>query len=144
MFIRPVGVTVRSADRPAGRPLLQGLLARAAGSAQGGVADEPRHGVRWRPAERIERAEPRHEPEPEPEPELEPELEPEPEPDPEPEPGEWLEAGFSDFPPPGAPSGGPAPQAGLVAELTQLAALAREGLLTPEEFATAKARLLRG
>ncbi|MFF8266103.1 hypothetical protein ACF059_01795 [Streptomyces sp. NPDC016562] len=141
MFIRPVGVTVRSADRPAGRPLLQGLLARAAGSAQGVVADQPRHGVRWRPAERIERAEPRREPEPE----LEPELEPEPEPDlePEPEPGEWLEAGFSEFPPPGEPSGGPAPRTGLAAELTQLAVLAREGLLTPEEFASAKARLLR-
>ncbi|MGW7455447.1 SHOCT domain-containing protein [Streptomyces sp. NPDC054787] len=143
MFIRPVGATVRSADRPAGRPLLQGLLARAAGSAQGVVvADEPRHGVRWRPAERIVRAEPRHEPELE----LEPEPEPEPEldPEPEPEPGEWLEAGFSELPPPGAPSGGPAPRTGLVAELTQLAALAREGLLTPEEFTTAKARLLRG
>ncbi|MGW7462096.1 SHOCT domain-containing protein [Streptomyces sp. NPDC054797] len=143
MFIRPVGVTVRSADRPAGRPLLQGLLARAAGSAQdAAVADEPRHGVRWHPAERIVRTEPRHEPEPEPEPELD--LEPEPDLEPGPEPGEWLEAGFSEFPPPGAPSGGPAPRTGLVVELTQLAALAREGLLTPEEFATAKARLLRG
>ncbi|MGW6571120.1 hypothetical protein ACWGAN_02965 [Streptomyces sp. NPDC054945] len=37
----------------------------------------------------------------------------------------------------------PAP-AGLVAELTQLAGLAREGLLTPQEFTTAKGRLLRG
>ncbi|MFE1415535.1 hypothetical protein ACIGFK_21180 [Streptomyces sp. NPDC085524] len=32
----------------------------------------------------------------------------------------------------------------FVAELTQLAALAREGLLTPQEFTTAKGRLLRG
>lgn len=33
---------------------------------------------------------------------------------------------------------------GMAAELAQLAGLAREGLLTPEEFTTAKSRLLRG
>lgn len=32
----------------------------------------------------------------------------------------------------------------LVAELTQLSDLARQGLLTPEEFTLAKGRLLRG
>ncbi|MFF3016920.1 hypothetical protein [Streptomyces sp. NPDC057939] len=38
----------------------------------------------------------------------------------------------------------PTAQPGLAAELTQLAALAREGLLTPQEFTTAKSKLLRG
>ncbi|MFD6876868.1 MULTISPECIES: hypothetical protein [unclassified Streptomyces] len=45
---------------------------------------------------------------------------------------------------PGAAEGTPAAQPGLAAELTQLAALAREGLLTPQEFTTAKSRLLGG
>ncbi|MFD9356836.1 SHOCT domain-containing protein [Streptomyces sp. NPDC060031] len=134
MFIRPVRVTVRSADRPAGSPLLRGLLARAAGAAEGTVrADAPRRGVRWIPAGAVEPAEP--EPgEPEPAAPWEPEPgEPEPrEPEPvEPEPVEPPEAG------PAEP-----PRGGLAVELRQLADLAREGLLTPEEFTTAKARLL--
>ncbi|MDX2396479.1 hypothetical protein NJL88_41720, partial [Streptomyces sp. DK15] len=45
---------------------------------------------------------------------------------------------------PGAAEGTPTAQPGLAAELTQLAALAREGLLTPQEFTTAKSKLLRG
>ncbi|RSS78109.1 SHOCT domain-containing protein, partial [Streptomyces sp. WAC05292] len=39
-------------------------------------------------------------------------------------------------------SAGPAGGSDLAASLAQLAALAREGLLTPEEFSAAKARLL--
>ncbi|MGW6706034.1 SHOCT domain-containing protein [Streptomyces sp. NPDC054956] len=111
MFIRPVGVTVRAARRRPGRPLLRGLLTRAAGA--------------------VEETEPPYEAEPEPE---EPEFT-EPEPEPEEAPGLHAE----DEP----RHEGPAPSAGLVAELRQLADLAREGLLTPQEFTTAKARLLR-
>ncbi|MFJ8014115.1 hypothetical protein [Streptomyces sp. NPDC096339] len=132
MFIRPVGVTVRSADRPSGHPLLRGLLAQATGTGSVDV-DGPRQGVRWRtttgpiepePVE-VEEAAEVAEPEavgPESERERERELEP------EPEPGGHTEAG---------------PVGSLVAELTQLADLAREGLLTPQEFTTAKGRLLR-
>ncbi|MFD9334216.1 SHOCT domain-containing protein [Streptomyces sp. NPDC060028] len=128
MFIRPVRVTVRSADRPAGSPLLRGLLARAAGAAEGTVrADAPRHGVRWIPAGAVEPAEPEPgEPGP-----VEPAESAEPAEPAEPEPVEPPEAG------PAEP-----PRGGLAAELRQLADLAREGLLTPEEFTTAKARLL--
>ncbi|MFD7261173.1 SHOCT domain-containing protein [Streptomyces sp. NPDC059874] len=131
MFIRPVGVTVRSADRPAGHPLLRGLLARATGTDTGTVdVDEPRHGVRWRTTGPIE-------PEP-----VEWEAE-EPEPvGPEPVEPEAVRPAPSPEPEPGHPEGVPAGE--LVAELTQLAALAQEGLLTPEEFTTAKGRLLRG
>ncbi|MEV6729101.1 MULTISPECIES: hypothetical protein [unclassified Streptomyces] len=48
---------------------------------------------------------------------------------------------------PGALTGGPAtepgaPPGGLAAELAELARLAREGLLTPQEFKEAKTRLL--
>ncbi|MCX4627584.1 hypothetical protein [Streptomyces sp. NBC_01443] len=47
----------------------------------------------------------------------------------------------------GALAGGPttepgAPPGGLAAELAELARLAREGLLTPQEFKEAKTRLL--
>ncbi|MFB7464493.1 hypothetical protein ACFCZ1_13520 [Streptomyces sp. NPDC056224] len=135
---------MRSADRPAGRPLLRGLLARAVGATEGTVrADAPRHGVRWTPAGVVEPAgaeaawvEPAEaEPAgagPEPVESVGREREPEP------------PAGASPAAPPGTPPGGTAPPAGLVAELRQLADLAREGLLTPEEFTTAKGRLLRG
>ncbi|MFD6974256.1 SHOCT domain-containing protein [Streptomyces sp. NPDC059979] len=133
MFIRPVGATVHAANRPAGQPLLRGLLARAAGAVEAtgavGPDEPPRRGLMARavqaaggPAEAPDWAWPEGEPTEEPEP-LYPE---EPEPDDE------------------APAAGPTPPTGhLVAELTQLADLAREGLLTPQEFTTAKARLLR-
>ncbi|MFG2980691.1 SHOCT domain-containing protein [Streptomyces sp. NPDC048258] len=135
MFIRPVGVTVRSADRPAGHPLLRGLLARATGTAEGTVrADEPRHGVRWTPAGAVEPADVGERGEPDEPLEWEP----------EPERVEPPEAGPPGSRPGDIPTGGPTPPAGLVAELRQLADLAREGLLTPQEFTTAKARLLRG
>ncbi|MFD7789354.1 hypothetical protein ACFV4Q_40715 [Streptomyces nojiriensis] len=131
MFIRPMGVTVRAANRPPGHPLLRGLLARASEAAEptaGSVgatgptiADAPA-GTPDRAGAQVERPATGAPVEAPPEP---------PQPD-EPEPG----------PGPAIPPG-PAP-AGLVAELTQLAGLAREGLLTPQEFTTAKARLLRG
>ncbi|WP_329379277.1 hypothetical protein OG625_12395 [Streptomyces sp. NBC_01351] len=134
MFIRPVGVTVRSADRPAGHPLLRGLLARATGTEVGvgtGTVDtdEPRHGVRWRTSGPIE-------PEP-----VEAEAEAV-----EAEAVEAAEAEAEAGPVESAKAEEPegVRAGGLVAELTQLAALAREGLLTPQEFATAKGRLLRG
>ncbi|MFE2474628.1 hypothetical protein [Streptomyces sp. NPDC059389] len=40
------------------------------------------------------------------------------------------------------PTGQGAPRTGLATELAQLANLAREGLLTPQEFKEAKTRLL--
>ncbi|MGW0747977.1 hypothetical protein [Streptomyces sp. NPDC002587] len=140
---------MRSADRPAGRPLLRGLLARAVGATEGTVrADAPRHGVRWTPAGVVEPAEAEAtgaeaawaepagaEPAgagPEPAEPVGREAEREP------------PAGTPPATPPGTPPRGTAPPAGLVAELRQLADLAREGLLTPEEFTTAKGRLLRG
>ncbi|MFJ7592180.1 SHOCT domain-containing protein [Streptomyces sp. NPDC097617] len=152
MFIRPMGVTVRPADRPAGRPLLRGLLARAAGAAQdtaGAVG----------PAEPLAGARPRHpgpavrEPwpaaaarEPEQEPEQEREREPEQEQAQEhsQEQEQEQEQEQAQESAAAVPPSGTGPSAGLVAELTQLAGLAREGLLTPQEFTTAKARLLRG
>ncbi|MFB7981468.1 hypothetical protein [Streptomyces vinaceus] len=96
MFIRPIGTRVEPARRPAGRPLLRGLLTRAAGAASpsgSGAVGRATAG---------------------------------------PESG----AGR-----PGTASPG-APQQGLAAELAQLANLAREGLLTPQEFKEAKTRLL--
>lgn len=168
MFIRPVGATVRAADRPAGHPLLRGLLARAAGAMEataGAVGPDgpPRRGLLARavqaaggpavaPTWTWPEGEPA-EPEPEPEPELEPESEREPLEPAEPEPvdealrrtraGAHPEA-HPEARPEDVPTREPAPSAGLVAELTQLADLAREGLLTQEEFTAAKARLLRG
>ncbi|WP_052757699.1 SHOCT domain-containing protein [Streptomyces yangpuensis] len=143
MFIRPRGVTVHAANRPAGSPLLRGLLARAAGAAR---PDEPRHHERPRWA-----AEPEPEPdfteEPEPMNDLGPEPTDEPEPEPEPEPTDEPDPD-GEPEPLGAlywgtrPEPGPAAPAGLAAELRQLADLAREGLLTPQEFTAAKARLL--
>lgn len=133
MFIRPMGVTVRAANRPPGHPLLRGLLARASGAAeptagsvgtQGPESATGPAGTPDRAGAQVERPATGAPVEAPPEP-------PQPdEPEPGPEPGPVI--------PPG-----PAP-AGLVAELTQLAGLAREGLLTPQEFTTAKARLLRG
>ncbi|MFK0231786.1 SHOCT domain-containing protein [Streptomyces vinaceus] len=101
MFIRPIGTRVEPASRPTGRPLLRGLLTRAAGAASPsgtGAAARATGGPE------------------------------------------------SDAGRPGAASpGGASPgvsQQGLAAELAQLANLAREGLLTPQEFKEAKTRLL--
>ncbi|WP_030966294.1 SHOCT domain-containing protein [Streptomyces sp. NRRL S-378] len=146
MFIRPMGVTVHAANRPAGSPLLRGLLARASGAVtetSGAVRpDEPRrHDLPPRAAGSVRSEEPDFREEPEPE--LmdafgpEPMDEPQPEPDDEPEP---VDALYWDT----RPEPGPAAPTGLAAELRQLADLAREGLLTPQEFTTAKARLLNG
>lgn len=147
MFIRPVGATVSAAVRPPGHPLLRGLLRRAAGAAEWATAESAAEGL----AEEVE-----GELEDELGGELEGELEEaafgeepfgeEPEPGagagagPEEE-GEWEAAWESER---GAHTPPPVPGTTLVAELTQLADLARQGLLTPEEFTTAKARLLRG
>ncbi|MFE2880810.1 hypothetical protein ACFXG6_33905 [Streptomyces roseus] len=97
MFIRPIGTRVEPADRPTGRPLLQGLLSRAAGTGPAvSEAPAPESGTAGAPAPPAR----------------------------------------TGTAPPGAP-----PQ-GLAAELAQLANLAREGLLTPQEFKEAKTRLL--
>ncbi|MFD3697716.1 hypothetical protein ACFWUZ_16445 [Streptomyces sp. NPDC058646] len=122
MFIRPVGVTVAPADRPAGRPLLRGLLARAAGTPEAGTVHPdtpPDPATPW----------PQEPPEP-----------PEP---PAADPAEHLEPPAPATP---TPDVGPedTPRGGLAADLTQLADLARQGHLTPAEFTAAKARLLRG
>ncbi|MFG2335782.1 SHOCT domain-containing protein [Streptomyces yangpuensis] len=143
MFIRPMGVTVHAANRPAGSPLLRGLLARASGAVaetSGAVRpDEPWHRDLPARAARAEEPDFAEGPEPGPMDDLGPEPmdEPEPEPGGEPEPVDVL---YWDT----RPEPGPAAPAGLAAELRQLADLAREGLLTPQEFTTAKARLLNG
>ncbi|GHI87408.1 hypothetical protein ACWGF3_31935 [Streptomyces xanthophaeus] len=126
MFIRPVGPTVHPASRPPGHPLLRGLLARAAGAAEApdasggaggaGGADAP-HAVDT--AYAADAADAPGSLAPEPRPATARPKQPQPHPT-------------------------PAPQGGLAAELAQLAALAHEGHLTPEEFTTAKARLLGG
>ncbi|MFE6833391.1 hypothetical protein ACFVFI_00900 [Streptomyces sp. NPDC057705] len=130
MFIRPLGATVRPAQRPAGRPLLRGLLARAAGAAEDttgavGPVEPPRRGLL---ARAVQAAQAPEEPEPMPEPEAEA------------EPGPEEEGGYGGTAAPTTAAPAPTP---LVAELRQLADLAREGLLTPQEFTAAKTRLLR-
>ncbi|MFE5555268.1 hypothetical protein [Streptomyces sp. NPDC056544] len=147
MFIRPMGVTVHAANRPPGHPLLRGLLARASGAAEptaGSVgAAGPAAAGPPGPAEPLPGAPPEF-------PQLaewgqEPGAESEPGPEWEPGPGpEWEPGPVAAIAPDHTAAGGPVPSTGLVAELTQLADLAREGLLTPQEFTTAKARLLRG
>ncbi|MFJ2819830.1 hypothetical protein ACIO7M_01770 [Streptomyces toxytricini] len=130
MFIRPVGTVVHPARRPAGRPLLRGLLAR--GAYVWDAAQTPP-----RPQDHGPRPAPRQPDRPSP-----------PEPDsaaptatasPSPAPGASPLPSDSAPPPPGP---GPVGGSDLAASLAQLAALAREGLLTPEEFSAAKARLL--
>ncbi|WCD88661.1 hypothetical protein KPP03845_105070 [Streptomyces xanthophaeus] len=123
MFIRPVGPTVHPASRPPGHPLLRGLLARAAGAAEApdasggaGGADAP-HAADA--AYTADAADAPGSLTPEPRPATARPKQPQPHPT-------------------------PAPQSSLAAELAQLAALAHEGHLTPEEFTTAKARLLGG
>ena len=161
MFIRPAGPTVTAATRPPGHPLLRGLLRRAAGAAEwtqgeelererereewertgwgegasggggaGGAADAVADlegdaeawgvGVRGDATEGAAEAEA-------PEAATLPEA---------------ARTGGANTP--GTPEQAPTTQTGLAAELTQLAALAREGLLTPDEFTTAKSKLLRG
>lgn len=156
MFIRPVGTTVHAATRPAGRPLLRGLLVRAAGAEAGaadteaGAADaaatadaQPQGllGRAVRAAQGTGRVEWEPEPEPEPGPWPDGEGEAEPDPDREGEAELWPPDPASPEEP---PRSAPAHPEGLVSDLTRLAALVREGLLTPEEFTAAKARLLRG
>ncbi|MFG2750016.1 hypothetical protein [Streptomyces xanthophaeus] len=119
MFIRPVGPTVHPASRPPGHPLLRGLLARAAGAADASAAsgaDTP-HAVDAAYAADAADAPGSLAPEP-------------------------RQAAARPKQPQPHPT--PAPQGSLAAELAQLAALAHEGHLTPEEFTTAKARLLGG
>ncbi|MFJ4778222.1 hypothetical protein [Streptomyces sp. NPDC088762] len=144
MFIRPVGVTVHAAQRPAGRPLLRGLLSRAAGAAESTAGavhpdEPPRRGLLARAVQAAE-----YHPEPaalaEPEPEPEPGEAAPPEPEPVRPPAPASPDRHAEHPHPGEPVAA----ADLVAELTQLADLAREGLLTPEEFTAAKALLLHG
>ncbi|MFB7785429.1 hypothetical protein ACFY0N_02850 [Streptomyces vinaceus] len=115
MFIRPIGTRVEPARRPAGRPLLRGLLTRAAGAASpsgsgavGRATGGPESGAAGAKA------------------------------DPESAGAKTPEARSGAAHPDTEP-----PRQGLAAELAQLANLAREGLLTPQEFKEAKARLLR-
>ncbi|MFJ3960056.1 hypothetical protein [Streptomyces sp. NPDC090036] len=147
MFIRPMGVTVSAANRPEGHPLLRGLLARAAGAAEASQASQA-----WeRTAGAVTPAEPLPGAQPEPREPAGPDAGPEPGADPgadlgaDPgaDPGATIRPDTTPPAGPAAPAG-PGASAGLVAELTQLAVLAREGLLTPQEFTAAKARLLRG
>ncbi|MFD6886298.1 SHOCT domain-containing protein [Streptomyces sp. NPDC059957] len=138
MFIRPIGSVVNPSQRPSGHPLLRGILARGAyvwdtaqhpatpaGPQPPGGPTPARAGAPG--------AAPGASPQPGPAPSL-PAA-----------PSERREPAASrpaPHPGPGAPE--PAsPGADLTDRLTRLAALAREGLLTPEEFSAAKARLLR-
>ncbi|MFJ9642575.1 SHOCT domain-containing protein [Streptomyces sp. NPDC101206] len=141
MFIRPVGPVVHPAQRPAGRPLLRGILARGAyvwdaaqlpvrpaqhdADAAGpppfaGAAGDAEAPAAPATAEAVDTGEEAHA-------------------------GAEVGAGAG-----AGPGAGPSPEpaaanagGALTAHLTQLAALAREGLLTPEEFTAAKSRLLK-
>ncbi|MFI6146057.1 hypothetical protein [Streptomyces sp. NPDC051109] len=134
MFIRPVGTRVEPARRPTGHPLLQGLLARAAGrppvarDAEGpsdsdaaGAEPTGSAGLGAGPQPTGHEAV-GHAPE------------------------EERTAGAEAAAPERRTTtggGGPLPPpVGLATELAQLANLAREGLLTPQEFKEAKTRLL--
>ncbi|MFK0221861.1 hypothetical protein ACIQWN_27200 [Streptomyces vinaceus] len=122
MFIRPIGTRVEPARRPAGRPLLRGLLARAAGGASpsgpgagGRATGGPESGAAGAKA------------------------------DPESAGARTPEAAGARTPEARSGAARPdtePPRQGLAAELAQLANLAREGLLTPQEFKEAKTRLL--
>ncbi|MCX5073388.1 SHOCT domain-containing protein [Streptomyces sp. NBC_00513] len=118
MFIRPVAAAPARADRPPGRPLLRGLLARASGTPDPG-RNAARPPAPVSPAARYA------------------------DPDTETDTDIGADAGTgTDASAEPTPHGSTGAGEGLVRELAQLAALAREGLLTPEEFSTAKARLL--
>ncbi|MFD9374383.1 SHOCT domain-containing protein [Streptomyces sp. NPDC059999] len=131
MFIRPVAAAPARADRPPGRPLLRGLLARASGTA------EPGRNARWpaAPAAPVARYAETY---------ADTETDADTAFDADADIGTGTGTGtgmdVSAGPTPHEATGSGA--GGLVQELAQLAALAREGLLTPEEFSTAKARLL--
>ncbi|MFE5538354.1 hypothetical protein [Streptomyces sp. NPDC056492] len=123
MFIRPIGTRVEPADRPAGHPLLQGLLSRAAGAASS-AAGAP---GRAKAGPESDAAGVKADQE---------------------SAGAKTDRESAGAKTPQARSGAARPDAepprqGLAAELAQLANLAREGLLTPQEFKEAKARLLR-
>ncbi|MCX4781039.1 SHOCT domain-containing protein [Streptomyces sp. NBC_01264] len=138
MFIRPIGSVVNPSQRPSGHPLLRGILARGAyvwdtaqhpaaaaappppdGTAPDATAPAPAPGATPNPP-----------PAPAPSPPAAPSARREP-------------AAARPAPHTGQGAPGPAsPGADLTDRLTRLAGLAREGLLTPEEFTAAKARLL--
>ncbi|MFD7835730.1 SHOCT domain-containing protein [Streptomyces sp. NPDC059761] len=126
MFIRPVGTRVDPARRPTGRPLLQGLLTRAAGRPAAESSDSETAGAEpTGPAgPGAEAAGPRT---------AGPAAA-----------GREAAPAKTTTPGSGATTGGaqPAPPTGLATELAQLANLAKEGLLTPQEFKEAKTRLL--
>lgn len=128
MFIRPVGAVVHPAEREPGRPLLRGLLARGAYVWDGGAVVPSAVGagagagpavppLAWAAAD------------------AEAEAEVEAAPAPAPASPEPAGAGAGAGPVPG--------QHDLTDQLHRLAELAREGLLTPEEFGLAKSRLLK-
>ncbi|WP_327254935.1 SHOCT domain-containing protein [Streptomyces sp. NBC_01244] len=147
MFIRPIGSVVNPSQRPSGHPLLRGILARgayvwdtaqhpAAAAAQPGPQPQPPGGTATAPDRTGtpgagQAQAPGPQPGPAPSPPAAPSARREP-------------AASPSAPHPGPGASGPvSPGADLTDRLTQLAALAREGLLTPEEFSAAKARLLR-
>ncbi|MFF1411028.1 SHOCT domain-containing protein [Streptomyces sp. NPDC058289] len=130
MFVRPIGSVVNPSQRPSGHPLLRGILARGAY-----VWDAAQH-----PAATA--------PQPPEAPAAPPGANPPPQsgqaPSPPAAPSARREPVAARTAPPPGPPGPASPGADLTDRLTQLAALAREGLLTPEEFSAAKARLLAG
>ncbi|RKT06888.1 hypothetical protein BX286_4935 [Streptomyces sp. 3211.6] len=142
MFIRPVNVTVTAATRPPGHPLLRGLLRRAAGAAEWsqdvdsgeGTAESLADAFAEDEAEALTEAESLAEAAGSAG--LEGRAEAVDEADAMARPAPWPAEPRTPAP--------PSTHATLVSELTQLADLAREGLLTPEEFARAKGRLLEG
>ncbi|MFD5146879.1 SHOCT domain-containing protein [Streptomyces sp. NPDC058401] len=139
MFIRPIGSVVNPSVRPSGHPLLRGILARGAyvwDTAQRPAAvasPQPRDGTP--PAAAAPGPTAAH-----PGPAA---THPGPAPSPPAAPSDRREPAAT-RPAPHSGPGPASPGADLTDRLTQLAALAREGLLTPEEFSAAKARLLSG
>ncbi|KIF07336.1 hypothetical protein PL81_02500 [Streptomyces sp. RSD-27] len=150
MFIRPVNVTVTAATRPPGRPLLRGLLRRAAGAAEwsqdvgeeqgggGGEGERVGAGAHDSLADAFAEDEAEALAEAAGAAGMEGRAEAADEADAMARPSPWPAT------PPRPPQPEPSAHATLVPDLNQLADLAREGLLTPEEFSRAKARLLEG
>ncbi|MCJ0871497.1 SHOCT domain-containing protein [Streptomyces sp. AP-93] len=163
MFIRPIGSVVNPSQRPSGHPLLRGILAR--GAYVWDASQHPAAGQQAQPQAQLR-------PEGGTGPEASAGLGPGPTPATAPGAGAAGAGAHADTGPAAPPSAAapasapsaprepaaarPAPHAGpgapgpvspgadLTDRLTQLAALAREGLLTPEEFSAAKTRLLAG
>ncbi|MCM1974980.1 SHOCT domain-containing protein [Streptomyces sp. G1] len=139
MFIRPIGSVVNPSQRPSGHPLLRGILARGAY-----VWDAAQH-----PAA-VATPQPQDGTAPSATPATPPDATPATRPGqasaPPAAPSARREPAAAHPAPHTGPSApGPvSPGADLTDRLTQLAALAREGLLTPQEFSAAKARLLAG